>query len=376
MFLMMKSRIKSTRFFSRLTLRIVMVMVTMIITTISVGFAQTKTTHHPRSHHTHFSSCPSSHHHSSKRLHSYSYHAHALHKNPHNHHPYSRQSSHHGIHHVSYKSYKSQPENTDQNQILSHPIGFNNATLAYQKIDNTDNLASSPLSMPSDFPSEASDNIQVVENNNPLEENTTPLTTRARLVALIHRAIEGLHHTSYRLGGSYFDLSRGIYEEDCSGYVDQLLNLAEPQAYASLTHWTHSNKPSSFDYYDFFKKLPNNSWRFWQKIKDVARLKPGAILVFRYYGHSRYGSGGHVMVVMSEPVPIENHADTFLVRVSDSANSGHSDDTRARHTSGIGIGTLLLKVNPFTHEPTAYAWKLSGWLEHADVAMAEPITPA
>lgn len=213
-------------------------------------------------------------------------------------------------------------------------------------------------------------------NSDTVDENSAPETTHEKLVGLIHRAISVLHHTSYRMGGSYFDLSRGIYEEDCSGYVDQLLNRAEPDAYASLTQWTHSSKPSSFDYYDFFKKLPDSNWHFWQKIKDVARLKPGAILVFRYHGRSRLHSGGHVMVVMSQPVPVENQSDTFLVKVSDSAYSGHSNDTRATHTSGVGIGTLLLKVNPFTREPNAFSWKLTGWLEHADVAMAEPVTPA
>ena len=56
------------------------------------------------------------------------------------------------------------------------------------------------------------------------------------------------------------------------------------------------------------------------------------------------------MVVMSKPIPSD---DAYLVRVADSAPSGHSQDTRQSHTSGIGIGTLLLKVNPKTGKPSS-----------------------
>jgi len=323
------------------------------------------------------------HHSHSKHVHKHIHHA--VLKNRTSHH---EQTLRHKRHHVVYHSHhhhstlKKNNVNEEQNITNNNLADDLNTNMPLKETKSDINLP-----VPSVF--QGSNSAQTSEgqfNNINMEDNTSldtespspspPETTRQRLVSLVNRAIGVLHHTSYRFGGGYFDLSRGIYEEDCSGYVDQLLNRAEPEAYAALTQWTHSSKPSSFDYYDFFRKLPDQSWHFWQKIKDVGRLKPGAILVFRYHGRSRFGAGGHVMVVMSQPIPVENHDDTFLVRVSDSANSGHSDDTRAQHTSGVGIGTLLLKVNPFTREPNAYAWKLSGWLEHVDVAMAQPVTPA
>jgi hypothetical protein len=313
-------------------------------------------------------------------------HAHASHAQIHSlHHRHLSHHKNHSAIHASYHHSKlKNNESVENYKLQGNQIDDNLET----KLSTPETNTNINLPVPSVFQRSASQETTEGHAENVSFENDSSLgqesdsnstlaqTTKQRLVSLVNRAIGALHHTSYRLGGQYFDLSRGIYEEDCSGYVDQLLNRAEPDAYATLTEWTHTTKPSSFDYYDFFRKLPDQSWHFWQKVRDVARLKPGAIMVFRYHGHSRYGSGGHVMVVMSQPIPVENHDDTFLVRVSDSAQSGHSDDTRARHTSGVGIGTLLLKVNPFTHEPNAYAWKLSGWLEHVDVAMAQPVTPA
>jgi cell wall-associated NlpC family hydrolase len=195
--------------------------------------------------------------------------------------------------------------------------------------------------------------------------------TEQGIVSLIHKAIASLHQTHYRYGGNYFNMSNGIYDLDCSDYVDDLLRISQPRAYADLAGATHTEKPTSNDYYQFFNRLSDDSSRYWQKIDDVESLKPGDILVFR-----NYGGGGHVMVVMDNPTPALSDDSTYFVRVSDSAASRHSDDTRPSHVSGVGIGTLLLKANPQTGEPSAYAWTVdSGW-DRVRVAMAEPVSQA
>jgi len=64
----------------------------------------------------------------------------------------------------------------------------------------------------------------------------------------------------------------------------------------------------------------------------------------------------------------------FLLRIADSAPSGHSKDTRRPHASGIGIGSMLLKVNPHTARPYAYAWKIGArWETNVSFAMARPM---
>ena len=64
----------------------------------------------------------------------------------------------------------------------------------------------------------------------------------------------------------------------------------------------------------------------------------------------------------------------FLVRVADSAPVGHGNDTRPSNRSGIGIGTLLLKINDLTGRPLAFAWRAGAyWNSHVDFAMARPV---
>ncbi len=191
------------------------------------------------------------------------------------------------------------------------------------------------------------------------------------LVDVVRKTIATLRYTAYKLGGTRIDTSRGIYVVDCSMYVDHVLKTVYPQAYTNLTHWSGSDKPTSDDYYHYFTSLSENSRSHWNTVDDVEQLRPGDILVFRYKNKIGNERGGHVMIVMDKPVP---RANAFLIRVADAASTGHSTDTRLPHASGIGIGTLLLKVDSKTYRPYAYAWKVgSRWEKNVNFAMARPI---
>lgn len=183
-----------------------------------------------------------------------------------------------------------------------------------------------------------------------------------RLVNFVHKTVTTLRYSSYKLGGRNFDPSNGVYIVDCSDYVDHILEEIYPNAYSNLVDHTGADKPTTAHYYSFFRNLSSNS--HWSKINDVEELRAGDILVFRN------NSTGHVMVVMDKPTYEE---DAYFVRVADSAPSGHSEDTRPKRVSGIGIGTLLLKANPRTGEPLAYAWKVGArWSNNMKIAMARP----
>lgn len=192
-----------------------------------------------------------------------------------------------------------------------------------------------------------------------------------KLVGFVNTTITGLRYSVYKLGGNHFDLSRGIYIVDCSRYVDKILRTVYPRAYSSLAASSGSDTPTTEHYYNFFNELSIRQHRYWTKIDDVEELKAGDVLVFRYKNRLGNESGGHVMLVMEKPYQA---GDNFLVRVADSAAVGHSEDTRLPHTSGIGIGTLVLKVDPKTYQPYAYAWRIgSRWESRVNFAMARPI---
>lgn len=195
-----------------------------------------------------------------------------------------------------------------------------------------------------------------------------------RVVGFVHKTIDTLNYSKYKMGGSKFDTSSGVYIVDCSNYVDQILQAVSPHAYLSLVNWSGAETPTTQHYYDFFSDLSNDP--YWDRINDVENLRPGDIIVFRYVSHYKKrhragGTRGHVMVVMDKPIKVQNG---FLVRVADSAPTGHSQDTRPAHVSGIGIGTLLLKVNPKTGKPAAYAWRTGSlWKKNVNFAMARPM---
>ncbi len=195
-----------------------------------------------------------------------------------------------------------------------------------------------------------------------------------RLVGFVHHTVFNLTYSSYQFGGKRFDPSHGVYVVDCSSYVDHLLRAVTPRAYSSLVNSSGADHPNTAHYYHFFTQLTDKPKRYWDNVSHVKELQAGDILVFRYKNSAHHARGGHVMVVMDKPT---RDVDAFQVRVADSASTGHSEDTRPPHTSGIGIGTLLLKVNPKTGKPAAYAWKEgSHWKKNVKFAMARPLEKA
>lgn len=208
----------------------------------------------------------------------------------------------------------------------------------------------------------------------PEASHMTPMASE-KLMAWVSKTVSKLRYSHYKYGGSYFNPAHGVYEVDCSGYVNNLLVQAAPDAYHNVLHFTRTYKPTSEDYYHFFKDLPKGRPRNdWYQVPKVSQLNSGDILVFRYSHHFwKHSNGGHVMVVVHSPVPLHWYDNSYLVRVADSASAGHSNDTRPPHTSGIGIGTLIIKVNRFSGRTCAFAWKVGSRWKHVELAMARPI---
>ncbi|GEM_PF-2580975 len=197
----------------------------------------------------------------------------------------------------------------------------------------------------------------------------TEVKKKKRIVELVHKTVDNLNYSKYKMGGTKFDVSRGVYIIDCSSFVDHLLEKVNPHAYSSLVNSSGTDTPNTRNYYNFINGLADGPSHYWNKIDGVGELQAGDILVFRK--KNSVSAPGHIMVIMNKPV---RHPNSFSVQVADSAPVGHSHDTRLRHVSGIGIGTLLLKVNPRTGHPFAYAWTVgSFWKNNVHFAMARPV---
>lgn len=222
-------------------------------------------------------------------------------------------------------------------------------------------------------------NIENAETSAYLVNHSQPLdppnnSSFKKLVYFVKESIFTLRYSVYRLGGGLVDMTKGLYILDCSRYVDWLLKFVYPNPYHRLVNATGSDNPNSKDYYNFFTQLSYRPQPNWQKITEVNQMEPGDILVVRYRNNKGKETGGHVMVVMDKPLPSR---EGYLVNVADSAAAPHSEDTRPRHSSGIGMGYLLLKTNLMTGEPNALAWKVgAAWQHNIKVAMARPIDSA
>ncbi len=196
-------------------------------------------------------------------------------------------------------------------------------------------------------------------------------SVQQRLVQFVDDTVNTLSYSVYQWGGSHFDTSRGVYIVDCSRYVNYVLEATHPHAYFNLVRSSGSDTPNTQHYYDFITGLSDDPSRHWRRIEEVEDLQAGDILVFR--NKSAVGvDAGHVMVVMDKPVSSNSY--TYLVRIADSAPTRHSYDTRSRRVSGIGIGTLVLRVDPMTGQPKAYAWQVGAlWKKNVKFAMARPV---
>ncbi len=273
---------------------------------------------------------------------------HATHKNKKNgaHKKTKSHHRHHRIphkpkHHAQLRSGQSEVDTNPTTAVVTKPVNHDLATVNLDSISKTN----SSLSM--------------------------LFSVKQNIVSFVKKTVSTLHYSSYKLGGSRFDTARGVYVLDCSNFVDRILENVYPNAYLSLVNSTGTDNPASSHYFTFFRDLADDTDNHWNKIDDVDELQAGDVLVFRYKNSRGNETGGHVMVVMDKPTRV---SDVYFVRIADSAPSRHSEDTRQQNESGIGIGTLLLKANPITGEPSAFAWGVnSDWNRRVKIAMARPV---
>lgn len=202
-----------------------------------------------------------------------------------------------------------------------------------------------------------------------------PFATDARLVSQVDTVLRNLRSTRYQYGGNRFDVDRGVFNLDCSHYVDHLVAKSNPIAFANMRRVTGSTFPATRDYYSFIRQLPYYQVTHnWVHIRNANHLQPGDVIVYQKYSAKRRGaSAGHIMIVTSTPKRDPYYENIFHVAVSDSAHSGHGNDTRPRGRSGVGMGTMLVKVDPYTGEPYQFAWKQGARFETGSIAMARPV---
>jgi hypothetical protein len=193
------------------------------------------------------------------------------------------------------------------------------------------------------------------------------------LLVRADEALNALTYTYYRFAGTYFDDDDGVYKVDCSGYLNRMVEDAVPDDFDRLRDVRSTDDPTAEDYYYLFRSISYGETRYgWKRIKRVADLKPGDVMVWRYQ-EPETPSTGHSTIVVDLPKRDSRWSNVWRVRVTDSARSGHASDNRGSSGSGVGAGWLMIKVSSDTGAPIAYSWTTyASWHSDISFALARP----
>ena len=182
----------------------------------------------------------------------------------------------------------------------------------------------------------------------------TPTTQpSARLVARAHRMLDTLTESTYS-HVTDIDESTGEYHCDCSGLVSWLLRKELPAHYAVVQFPAKFRHPRAIEFCRHFEAAPTEPkpGDLWQRIPTLAQARPGDVLAWRKDPLPEKGTTGHIVLIDGAARKVSDQI--YEVVVIDSTSNAHKDDTRKPGQTGVGRGTIYLKVDAKGH-PTEYA---------------------
>jgi hypothetical protein len=186
------------------------------------------------------------------------------------------------------------------------------------------------------------------------DSNATP--GRLRLLDAAEHVLSVMKLSRYQ-HVTQVDEANGIYNFDCSGFVDYLLQKTLPDALAVIKyHPNRLNRPYHQDYYHFFASsgLIDNSGE-WRTVQDPSNLLPGDVIAWLKPNESNYSGTGHVMIVKSNPTVDSKQSNEINVQIIDSTRSHHAFDSRVNGANGVGTGTISLVLNT-TGSSVGFRW--------------------
>jgi hypothetical protein len=143
---------------------------------------------------------------------------------------------------------------------------------------------------------------------------------------------------------THFDRAAGVYDLDCSGFVDYLLKRIAPAQFAQLRVEPGHQRPRAAMYFELFDGLRKSSLAGWEAVPKLGDARRGDMLAWQLAASTQEpGDTGHVVIVAAPPVEQTNGL--YRVEVYDSSGIHHDDDSRPEGTSGVGKGVIIFKVD-------------------------------
>jgi hypothetical protein len=143
------------------------------------------------------------------------------------------------------------------------------------------------------------------------------------------------------------DAEAGIYDCDCNSFVGFILADLAPLHYDLVPCEAGRPRPRAFEYHDFFVSLPPDASEGWERIERLVDARPGDIIAWRFPTLEADHDTGHVMIVAAAAIDLDGGI--LSVRVHDSADQAHFDDTRGPCAgpwpAGVGTGSIRFTVD-------------------------------
>jgi hypothetical protein len=216
----------------------------------------------------------------------------------------------------------------------------------------------------------ATETVAELPFDEPLLDDARIDWKRNGVMSVVGRISETMTATGYSRG-MRVDERRGIYEFDCSGMVDWILQKSAPIARSSSSAGLE-HRPLAVDFYRRIARAPFDGERGgWRQVARLEDARPGDVIAWIKPPIIPSPNTGHVAVIVLDPVRVPGHDDAFLVRVADSTSLLHQDDTRVGR-NGFGLGTILVLTDD-AGAPARYGWVgLRGWAFETPIAIGRP----
>lgn len=173
-----------------------------------------------------------------------------------------------------------------------------------------------------------------------------------QLASRAESAVNTLTDTKYQYTEE-INADQGVWLCDCNSFVGYILEELAPSHYAKVPKEATQSRPRAFEYYDFFSTLTSSTQGGWHRIQHMGNARRGDILAWRFAQIEKGHDTGHVVYLAETPTIHDDQ--TASVRVYDSANAAHFEDTRSEGSfaSGVGSGFINFQLNA-EDIPTAF----------------------
>jgi hypothetical protein len=155
------------------------------------------------------------------------------------------------------------------------------------------------------------------------------------------KILESIRTSSYS-HKTDIDESAGRYVCDCSEFVVHVLRKCAPETLAAIQRTSEHKRPLAVDFHAAFMAAPAEHGSL-RRIRKLADARMGDMIAWRVAEIVKGESTGHVMIV-DEP-PVADGQDVYRLVVIDSTSLPHANDTRKDGASGVGRGTIWVRVN-------------------------------